>query len=113
MRTPVATRSAIEKPASTESTSGKWAVLAVSWAVGYFAVRALPGWLAIRVAGGMIAGTLVGLIPLAIAKARGDSRFGQTAMAWCVFAGAALGIILAGPVAAGFAIAAAKRNPKS
>jgi hypothetical protein len=97
----------------TASTAGKWIVMAISAAAGFFAVRLLPAELGVRIVGGMIAGTLVGLIPFAVAKSRGDTRFGQTAIGWSVLAGAVLGIVLAAPVALGFTIAAAKRSPRS
>ena len=112
MHTPAA-RPAPTVSGQTSSTSANWVVMAISAIGGFFAVRLLPGALAVRIAGGIMAGALVGLVPFAVAKSRGDSRFGQMAMTWCIVSGALLGILLAAPVALGFTIAATRRTPSS
>ncbi|MGQ0639869.1 MAG: hypothetical protein ACT4P6_03715 [Gemmatimonadaceae bacterium] len=68
-----------------------------------FAVRTL-GTTAVRIFGGMLAGMLVGLLPYFIAKSRENPRLGRTAMLSCTIAGALMGILLAAPVAIGFAV---------
>jgi hypothetical protein len=113
MRTPAA-RPAPVVPTQTGSTPNKWIAFAIGGVIGFFAIGPLGGgMLAARIVGGMLAGMLVGLIPLAVAKSRGDSRFADTAMTWCIISGAVLGILLAAPVAIAFTIAAATRQRSS
>jgi hypothetical protein len=113
MRTPAA-RPAPVVPTQGGSTPNKWIAFAIGGVVGFFAIGPLGGgMLAVRIVGGMVAGMLAGLIPFAVARSRGDSRFADTAMTWCVVSGAVLGILLAGPVAIAFTIAAATRKRSS
>lgn len=111
MQTPAA-RPAPVVPTKTASTPNKWIAFAVGGVAGFVAVGG-GGTLAARIAGGMVAGLLVGLIPLAVARSRGDARFADTAMTWCMISGAVLGILLAAPVAIAFTIAAATRSRSS
>jgi hypothetical protein len=110
MRTPVAHPAPVVTPRS-DAKPANWVAPAIGAVLGFLAVRMLPGTIGIRIAGGMFAGLLVGLIPFWIAKSRGDSKLAGTAMTWCVIAGAVLGILLAAPVALGFSVAAARRTP--
>jgi len=110
MRTPAARPAPVVAP-RVDAKPTNWIAPAVGAVLGVLAVRMLPGTMAIRIAGGMFAGLLVGLIPFWIAKSRDDSKLAGTAMTWCVIAGAVLGILLAAPVALGFSVAAARRTP--
>lgn len=113
MRTPAALPApAVPARPKSAPAAGAPVVVAVSAVAGFLGMKMLlgTGMLGARIAGGMAAGLLVGLIPFFVARKR-DPKFAQTALAWCVAAGAVLGIVLAAPVAFGLTLAAATRRP--
>ena len=59
--------------------------------------------------GGVIAGTLCGLIPYFFGKKRGQSKLGTIGLVSCIVSGMILGVILALPVAGVFALIIATR----
>jgi hypothetical protein len=110
MNTPAA-RPAPAVPTQSESTSKLWVAAIAGGVAGLVAVGG--GKLGVRIAGGMIAGAFVGLIPLTVARSRGDTRFADTAMTCCMISGGVLGILLAAPVAIVLTIVAATRKRPS
>ena len=78
----------------------------VGAAIGYFAVKAMPFDLTVRLFAGGFAGLLCGLIPYFIAKKRNNLKLAQLALGICILCGAILGLILAVPVCLAFVIIA-------
>jgi len=72
-----------------------------------------PAKLAGLIVGGLIAGSLCGLIPYFVGKKRGQFTLGVVGLISCIVAGMILGVILALPVAGVFALIIATRpaNP--
>ena len=57
------------------------------------------------VLGGLVAGSLCGLVPFSLAKKRGRKGLGIAALITCAASGVILGLLLALPVAASFSVA--------
>ena len=103
--------SPVSSPASGgKSLVGRWLPAIVGYAIGWFAIKALPTAMKAKVIGGCLAGLLVGLVPFYIAKRNGHDKLAGHALGWTIVAGAAFGILLAAPVATVFVIVALRRT---
>ncbi len=80
--------------------------------IGYFAVKLLPGKMAVRIFFGGVAGFLCGLIPYFTGRHK-NPKLAKTAMTCSIISGMALGILLALPVAIAFTIVIAVKSPNT
>lgn len=99
-------------PAKSETASPVRMVLltAIGAGLGVAISRSLPLAISVRLLGGAVMGTLVGLLPYFLAKRRGLDPLGKRALGWSALAGTAFGFLLAGPVALGFTLAILRRS---
>lgn len=81
----------------------------LSFAVGYFIVKAVPMNVTVMLLAGLAAGFTVGLIPFFVARARRQAGLAGWALGLCSLAGVTLGLLLAGPLALVFTAVALKR----
>jgi hypothetical protein len=81
-------------------------------AIGYFAVKLLPGKMAIRIFFGGAAGFLCGLIPYFTGRHK-NPKLAKTAMTCSIISGMAFGVLLALPVAIVFTIVIAVKSPST
>jgi hypothetical protein len=80
-------------------------------AIGSAAVSSLPPETMARIVGGVLAGAACGLIPFFVGRKR-DKQFALIALGACALAGAALGVILALPLALILTFVISRRAPQ-